>query len=48
MAAIVYLDNEWYGAVHCWQDAKIVETKSKSNLMLSLFVPGGKVFELDY
>jgi hypothetical protein len=40
MAAIVLFDNEWYGAVHCWQDSKTTDLKKKSNLMLTIFTPG--------
>lgn len=43
MAAIVYLDNEWYGAIHAWHDNKNVE--KKSNLMLTVFVPGTDVIQ---
>ena len=37
MAAIVHVGNEWFGAVHCWNEAK---NDSKKNLMLTLFSPG--------
>jgi hypothetical protein len=40
MAAIVHVGNEWFGAVHCWNESK---NDPKKNLMLTLFVPG-KIF----
>ena len=42
MAAIVMLGHEWYGAIHMWQEAKN-ESKKKSHMMLSIFVPGADV-----
>lgn len=39
LAAIVCLGDEWYGSINFFQENK-PETKHKSHLMLSIFVPG--------
>ncbi len=39
MSAIVLLDQDWYGAIHSWQDTKNTD-KTKSSLMLTVFTPG--------
>ena len=45
LVGIVCLSEEWYGAVHCWQEP-IGDNKRKSNLMLTIFMPGiSKIFK---
>jgi hypothetical protein len=39
LAAIVWLGDEWYGSINFFQENK-PETKHKSHLMLSIFLPG--------
>jgi hypothetical protein len=39
LLGIVLLNDEWYGAVHTWQETN-AENKKKSMLMLTIFVPG--------
>ncbi len=43
LVGIVSLSDEWYGAVHCWQETG-ADGKRKSNLMLTIFVPGKIIF----
>jgi hypothetical protein len=35
------VNDDWYGAVHCWQETN-PDGKRKSNLMLTIFVPGNE------
>ena len=39
LAAIVCLGDEWYGSINSFHENK-PESKRKSHLMLSIFVPG--------
>lgn len=42
MAAIVQVETEWFGAVHCWNESK---NDPKKNLMLTLFAPGNDAIQ---
>jgi len=44
MSAIVLLDQDWYGAIHSWQDTKNTD-KTKSSLMLTVFTPGADTIQ---
>lgn len=43
MVGVAKLSEDWFGVVHCWNEATESGSK-KSNLMLTIFEPGIKEF----
>lgn len=40
MAAIVYFENDWYGAIQSYPSTKNNETKKRYNFVMNIFTPG--------